>query len=36
MENMKKMMGTIAAALLSLSATATEEDMQQALNEWKQ
>ena len=36
MQGMKKMMGTIAAALLSLSATATEEDMQQALKEWAQ
>ena len=36
MQSMKKMMGTIAAALLSLSATATEEAMQLALNEWTQ
>lgn len=36
MPHMKKMMGTIAAALLAMSANATEEAMQQALNEWAQ
>ena len=36
MGGMKKMMGTIAAALMVAGAGGTEEAMQQALNEWAQ